>query len=80
MSEPDVRSWVRHRLAAALGLRAEDITLEKSIYDYGLDSVDAVILAGDLEEYLGIAVDPAAFLQKPTLEAMIAGIGPQGAN
>jgi acyl carrier protein len=74
MPELDARDWVRQRLATSLGLRAEDIVLEKSIYDYGMDSVDAVILAGELEEFLGIEVDPAAFLQQPTLEAMIAGL------
>jgi acyl carrier protein len=76
MPEHDARHWIRQRLATSLGLPVADIVLDKSIYDYGMDSVDAVILAGELEEYLGIEVDPAAFLQQPTLEAMIAGLAP----
>jgi acyl carrier protein len=70
----DVRDWVRRHLAAQLGISADDLVLSKSVYEYGLDSVDAVLLAGELEEAFAIQIDPAAFLQHPTLEAMIVSL------
>jgi acyl carrier protein len=70
----DLRSWVRQQLAQRLGRSSEDIVLDKSIEDFGLDSIDAVELAGELEQALGIEIDPAAFLNNPTLEASIAAL------
>jgi acyl carrier protein len=70
----DFRAWVCNRLATLLGTAPEEIDLDKSIYDYDLDSVDAIIMAGELEEVFAVAVDPAAFLQFPTLRSTIAAL------
>lgn len=74
MSRADVGAWVLDRLAALLATGAEKIDLDKSIYDYGLESVDAVILAGEFEEAFAVEVDPGAFVQSPTLRGVIAGL------
>jgi len=77
MAVTDVRGWVREHLAKLLGLPPDEITLDQGLDHFGLDSVDAVLMAGELEVSLGIEIDPAAFLQYPTLEAMIVALQAQ---
>ena len=76
MDEKGLRDWVRNHLAHLLGVAPETIVLERSLADYGLDSVDAVLMAGELEEALGVEIDPAGFLQFDTFEQMIVAVAP----
>jgi acyl carrier protein len=74
ITEDGLRQWTRNHLAARLGLAPEAIFLDRSLADYGLDSVDGVLLAGELEDVFGVEVDPAAFLQFDSFEEMIVGL------
>lgn len=76
MTEDGLRHWVRNHLASLLGVSPDSILLDRSLADYGLDSVDAVLMAGELEEALGIEIDPASFLQFDTFEQMIVAVAP----
>ncbi len=74
MRDSDVRAWVVAYLARVLGLPQTNIDLDCTLDAYGLDLVEAVLMAGELEDALGAEIDPAAFLQYPTLEAMVAAL------
>jgi acyl carrier protein len=50
----------------------DEIDLDKDLADLGLDSVDAVLMAGEMEQAFGIEIDPAEALRHPTVEAMLA--------
>lgn len=73
-SESHLRRWVRGYLARVIGIPEPEVELERTLDSYGLDSIEAVLMAGGLEEELGVEVDPAAFLQFPTIEAMVAAL------
>jgi len=70
----DLHAWICNRLASLLATDPEEIDLDTPIQDYDLDSVDAILMAGDLEETFALEVDPAAFLRFPTLRSMIAAL------
>ena len=74
MANVDVRAWVRGYLGKLLALPPETVALDRGLDSYGLDSIDAVMMAGEMEEAFGVEIDPAAFLQYPTIEAMIVGM------
>lgn len=74
MAEIQIRKWVRDYLANVLELPESEVELDRTLDSYGLDSVEAVLMAGGLEEELGFDIDPAAFLQYPTIEAMVAAL------
>jgi acyl carrier protein len=74
MTEDGLRDWVRNHLASLLAVSPESVVLDRSLADYGLDSVDAVLMAGELEEALDIEIDPASFLQYDTFEQMIVAL------
>ena len=52
-------------------LRASDIDLGKTLGQFGLDSVDAVIMAGELEEHFGVELDPGAIFAFDTVQGML---------
>lgn len=69
-----IQAWVRDYLGRLLGRPAETIELECSLADYGVDSVDAVVMAGELEFAFDLEIDPASFLQFDTIQAMISAL------
>ena len=71
MTGSEIRQWIRAYLAGVLGIPEAEVALDRTLDDYGLDSIEGVLMAGDLENELGFEVDPAAFLQYPTIEAMV---------
>jgi acyl carrier protein len=73
-ADDDIQDWVRRHLGELLGVAPESIALDRKLSDYGLDSVDAVLMAGELEDYFAIEIDPASFIQYPTCEAMITSL------
>jgi phthiocerol/phenolphthiocerol synthesis type-I polyketide synthase B len=80
IDETRVREWVRDYLVRLLGMPAEAISLDCTLADYGLDSVDAVVMAGELEFAFNLEIDPAAFLQYDTIEAMVVALPAVGAG
>jgi acyl carrier protein len=74
--EEQLRGWVRQHLAKLLNVGPESIALDRTLSDYGLDSVDAVLMAGELEAAFEIEIDPAIFIRFDTFEAMVVGLAP----
>lgn len=74
--DPDLSDWVRRHLSGVLGIAPEHVVLDRTLAEYGLDSVDAVLMAGELEEAFGIEIDPAGFIQFDTIEAMVVALTP----
>jgi acyl carrier protein len=81
-TEQRLRDWVRGHLAQRVGLAPESIEIDKGLGSYGLDSVDAVLMAGELEEAFNIEIDPARFLQfdsfKQAIEMLAVDIDKSG--
>ena len=74
LTPENAQRWARGYLAELLARPAESIDLFRPLAEYGLDSVDAVVMAGAMEEHFGIEIDPAAFLREATLGELIAEI------
>lgn len=72
--EQELREWVQNYLGRILGVTPLLIDMDMTLHDYGLDSVDAVLMAGELEEAFSVEIDPGTFLQYPTLAAMVTGL------
>lgn len=70
-SAQNLRRWASAYLAHLLDQPEERIDLYRGLTDYGLDSMDAVVMAGELEEHFGIEIDPALFLREASLGALI---------
>jgi len=62
--------WLTNRVAAALNTQPAAIATDAAIGDYGLDSVFALTLCSDLEDELGIVVEPTIVWDYPTIDAI----------
>jgi acyl carrier protein len=66
--EPALREWLTVRLARYLG--RQDIDPLVPLAEYGIDSLVALNLYGDLEEELDLPVDVTVVLDYPTVDAL----------
>jgi acyl carrier protein len=72
-TENKLKEWIQAHVARALTVEsATTITLDKPIAEYGLDSVDAVLMAAELEEAFQVEIDPARFIECQSFAELIA--------
>jgi len=72
--ERAVEEWLVSRVAAALGVPAAQIDAHEVLTRYGLGSIEAMAVVGDLEEWLGLSIDPALLWDHPTIAAVAAQV------
>jgi acyl carrier protein len=72
MPNPDLRDWLTERVAYYLGEAPDRIAVDVPLASYGMDSVYAFTICGDIEDRFGIAVEPTLAWDYPTIDAMTA--------
>jgi len=68
--EEAIQDWLVTRLAEWLAIDAKEISLQEPFANFGLSSVAAVSLAGELEDWLGVEVSPILVYEYPTIETL----------
>jgi acyl carrier protein len=63
-----IQTWLVQQLAKLLSLDAKTINVTEPLTRYGLDSIDAVTLVGDLEDWLEVELPSTLFWDHPTIE------------
>jgi acyl carrier protein len=66
----EIQAWLVSHLAAVLEVDPTQVDVATPFDRYGLDSVAAIGLTGDLEEWLGYDLDPTLLYDYPTIEAV----------
>jgi acyl carrier protein len=66
----DIQAWLVSHLAAVLEIEPAQVEVTTPFDRYGLDSVAAIGLTGDLEEWLGYDLDPTLLYDYPTIESV----------
>jgi len=69
-SATEIESWLLDRLQARLGHGAETVDSHMPFSYYGLTSIDAVVLAAELQAWLGRPVSPTLTWEYPTVSAV----------
>jgi len=67
MSTRNIQDWLITRIADLLQLSPDTIDIQESFSSYGLSSLDAVTLSGDLEELLGRRLSPTLVYDYPNI-------------
>jgi acyl carrier protein len=62
--------WLVSWLVAELDLDADGIDASQTFLSYGMDSMNAMMLAGDLEAALGTRLSPTLAWDYPTINAL----------
>jgi len=76
-SAESIQAVLRSLVGESMGIAPEAIEVTKPLRDYGLDSLAAVTITADLEDWLGEAVDPALILEYPTIASIAQLLGSQ---
>jgi len=69
-TKDSITQWLVQWIAKELGLPATEIETDKSLLNYSLSSVTAMMLVGDLEEWLGLTLPPTLVWDYPSIAAI----------
>jgi acyl carrier protein len=67
-----IRAWLVDRIAYYVMLPTHEIEPDVSLADYGLDSVYAFALCGEIEDTLGIQIEPTLLWDVDTVTTLTA--------
>lgn len=70
-----IRDWLIGYISRELDVPAESIDINAPFDRHGLSSLKAVLMIGDLEEWLGYSLDPTLPYDYPTIELFANHIG-----
>lgn len=62
-----IQTWLIHQLADVLSLDPATVDVTKPLTRYGLDSIDAVTLVADLEDWLDLELPSTLLWDYPTI-------------
>lgn len=68
--KPTLSDMISVLVAERLNVPQASIPLDEDFADLGLESLDAVILSGLLEEQIGCPVDPTLFIENRSVSAV----------
>jgi len=71
----EIQSWLLQRLAAHLTLSTEEIDVHAPLIDFGIDSMQAIRLTGELESFLEVPLDPSLLYDFPTIAELARYLG-----
>lgn len=67
--EAQLIEFLRQQIAQRTKLKVEEISEDSVLIDIGLQSIDAVLLCGDVEDRFEVEIDPADIFDHETLGA-----------
>lgn len=65
-----IENWLISKISELLELNPDQIDVKKPFTSYGVDSVTAVALSGDLEEWLGRRLTVTVVFDYPDIESL----------
>ena len=80
MTAEELERWLITHLAAQLKVETTEIDPLRRLEEYGLDSLEAVALTGEIETMLGRAVDPTILWDYPSVRAVARFLAVEGSN
>jgi acyl carrier protein len=71
-NDTELEGWLLDKVAAYVRQPRGSIRPDTPLTEYGLDSVYALTLVGDIEDHLGLSLDPTVMWDFPTVHALTA--------
>ncbi len=70
-----IETWLVDNIAQRLGVNSSEIDIEETFASLGLDSVQAVRLSAELEDYLQVKLSPTLVYDYPNISSLAAYLG-----
>ena len=71
-SREEIEEWLVERIMEVTHIELDEIDVSVQLINYGVNSIDAATLSGNLEEWLGRELPASIIYQFPTIEALSA--------
>ena len=71
----EIQEWLVNYLAELLELETKKIDITRSFDEYALNSSDAILLTGELEEWLGYELEPTLIYEYSTIKELSEYLG-----
>lgn len=75
-----VRDWLVEKIAHRLQVAPESVDVNQVFDEFELDSTEALVLAGELEKWLGVELETTALWYHPTISELAAYIAEEVAG
>jgi len=66
----NLEAWLVAKISSLTGIQAKEISVDQPFAHFGLDSVAAVSLSGELEDWLGRKLSPTLVYDYPSVKAL----------
>lgn len=74
LNENQLLEFLREQIAQRTDASAESIHADSLLVDLGLQSIDAVLVCGEIEEEFDVEVDPEDIFEHDTLGAFVRSV------
>lgn len=74
IARSDIESFVRDQIAERTGVPASAISGSTVLVEIGLQSIDAVLISGEVEDRFGIEVEPSLMFECETLDQVVSAL------
>jgi acyl carrier protein len=71
-TEEEILTWLQAHVAAKLNTTLDRVDPQRDLTEYGLDSLEAISLSGELEELLNRRIEPTLVWDHPNLASISA--------
>ena len=71
----EVREWLVEMIAKRLSMEPAEIPTDQPVTRLGIDSTEAVVISGELQEWLGRRVPPTVVWDHPTIDSLAEHLG-----
>jgi acyl carrier protein len=68
-----LRDWMVRYITGVLDL-PDPVDPAQKFNEYGLDSVEAVVMAGVMEEEFGVPIDPIRLFEHPSIDLFVVAV------
>src|SRR5207302_4207468 len=79
-STAEIQAWLVTHIAKELKVNSREIDIHTPFAQYGMDSVQAVSMAADLEDWLGRELPATLVYDYPTIEGLARHLSEETAN
>ena len=66
----EIREWIVSKLRDEIGLDPEEIDFDRPLIALGVDSMQFVVMVGELERWLGVRFEDNPLIDYPTVNAL----------
>lgn len=74
MRSEDIQRWLAEQLGPRIGLDPDAIDRDRPLDEYGVSSLEAVSMTGEIEARFGCRIEPTALWDHRTLGALAAHV------